>query len=86
MLADPQPVIPAFVGIHCLSFGVPSMPRNLYNSGRCLRILTRPLMESQDCPPLQLITCPVMNDASSDARNAIVAACSSGSPDRLMAC
>ena len=39
-----------------------------------------------DCPPLQLMTCPVMKLASSDARKAIAAACSSGSPRRRSAC
>ena len=39
-----------------------------------------------DCPPLQLITWPVMKLASSEARNAIAAACSSGNPRRFSAC
>ena len=39
-----------------------------------------------DCPPLQLTTCPVMKLASSEARNAMAAACSSGRPRRRKAC
>src|SRR5262249_7362515 len=39
-----------------------------------------------DCPPLQLITCPVIKLASSEARKAMAAACSSGRPRRCRAC
>src|SRR5581483_6400499 len=42
--------------------------------------------QGYDCPPEQLITCPVMKLASSEARNAIAAACSSAVPRRLSAC
>ena len=39
-----------------------------------------------DCPPLQLMTWPLMKLASSEARNAMAAACSSGRPRRRNAC
>ena len=61
--------------------------RSLYSLYVGVEGCTRRMIAGRrDCPPLQLITCPVMKLASSEARNAMAAACSSSRPRRRSAC
>ena len=62
----------------------PADPQPLEVQGR-RRVGRRPAAAFAYWPPLQSMTCPVMKLASSEARKAIAAACSSGVPRRFSA-